>query len=60
MREYDVTPREQGSNCIYQRDCQFYKFGIYCNHCNEYEGYEEIEITDESDDITDFESPYYF
>lgn len=42
MREYDVTPQEQGSNCIYQSNCQFYKYGIYCNHCNQYEDIDDI------------------
>lgn len=33
MREYDVTPEEQGSACIYQGECTFYKYGIWCNIC---------------------------
>lgn len=33
MREYDVTPEEQGSECIYQGECTFYKHGIWCNIC---------------------------
>lgn len=42
MREYDVTPQEQGSNCIYQNNCQFYKYGIYCNMCTKYEDIDDI------------------
>lgn len=41
MREYDVTPREQGSDCIYQNNCLFYKYGIYCNVCSKYESEDE-------------------
>ena len=26
--EYDVTPQKQGSKCVYQATCQYYKFGI--------------------------------
>lgn len=41
MREYDVTPREQGTDCIYCNNCQFYKYGIYCNECSKYESEDE-------------------
>lgn len=41
MREYDVTPQDQGTECKYQGKCQFYKYGIWCNECNQYEEYEE-------------------
>lgn len=47
MREYDVTPQEQGSNCIYQNNCQFYLYGIYCNNCKHYEDLDDILINDE-------------
>ena len=47
MREYDVTPREQGSECIYQHNCQYYKYGIWCNVCNQRVDYDEIETYDE-------------
>lgn len=43
MREYDVTPKEQGSDCIYQRTCQYYKYGIWCNICTFRYSYEELE-----------------
>lgn len=46
MREYDVTPQEQGSECIYQCHCQFYKYGIWCNICNQYKDLDDIEIED--------------
>ena len=46
IREYDVTPQEQGSECIYQRNCEFYKFGIYCNECTQRIDFDEIEIED--------------
>ena len=46
MREYDVTPQEQGSECIYQNGCEFYKFGIWCNVCTQYTEYEDIENED--------------
>lgn len=49
MREYDVTPQEQGSECIYAQKCKFYQFGIYCNECIEYTDWEEI-LIDEDDD----------
>lgn len=42
MREYDVTPQEQGTECKYQNTCKFYLYGIYCNECNQYEEWEEI------------------
>ena len=42
MREYDVTPEEQGSECVYANNCQFYRYGIYCNNCNQYEEYEDL------------------
>lgn len=47
MREYDVTPHDQGSNCIYQNKCEFYKYGIYCNNCTQYEDLDDIDIYDE-------------
>lgn len=49
MREYDVTPQEQGSDCIYQNNCQFYKYGIWCNICRCYESYDELEDYNEDD-----------
>lgn len=44
IREYDVTPREQGSECKYQRDCEFYKFGIWCNKCTQYLEFDDLEV----------------
>lgn len=46
MREYDVTPQEQGTECIFQFDCQFYKYGIWCNICNQYKDWDDLEIDD--------------
>lgn len=48
MIEYDVTPKEQGSDCIHQHNCQFYKYGIWCNICKCYYSYDELE--DDFDD----------
>lgn len=42
MVEYDVTPREQGSECVYQANCQYYKYHIYCNECRYYTEFEDI------------------
>lgn len=42
IREYDVTPREQGSECIYQNSCEFYKFGIWCNICNQCKTFDDV------------------
>lgn len=47
MREYDVTPVQQGSNCIYVRDCCFYKYGIYCNECIFYYDMDDVVVEDE-------------
>lgn len=47
MREYDVTPQEQGTECIFQNNCEYYKYGIWCNNCNQYTEIEDIEIDDE-------------
>ena len=47
MREYDVTPQQQGSECIYQGECNYYKFGIWCNNCNQYT--EEYDIIDDDE-----------
>lgn len=42
MREYDVTPAQQGSNCIHQWGCVYYKYGIYCNECRYNEEIDDI------------------
>lgn len=42
MREYDVTPQEQGSDCIYRCKCNYYLYGIYCNDCTKYESEDDI------------------
>lgn len=42
MREFDVTPQEQGTECIYQANCSYYKYGIWCNICNQYTEYDDI------------------
>lgn len=49
MREYDVTPKEQGSDCIYQNNCQFYKYGIWCNVCTQRRDYKEIDVYDDDE-----------
>lgn len=41
MREYDVTPIQQGTDCRYQSTCQFYQYGIWCNNCNQYESIDD-------------------
>ena len=46
MREYDVTPQEQGSECVYQARCHFYKYGIWCNECTQRVDFDEIDIED--------------
>jgi len=43
MREFDVTPQEQGTECIYQSKCEFYKYGIWCNTCTQYTEFDYIE-----------------
>lgn len=50
MREYDVTPQEQGSECIHQAQCQYYKFGIYCNECTQYDDFENYIYDDEDNE----------
>lgn len=47
MREYDVTPIEQGSDCIYRNKCQFYQYGIWCNCCVYYESFDDLSIDDD-------------
>lgn len=49
MVEYDVTPTGQGSNCVYSKDCVFYKYGIYCNCCTFYYDWDDICIDDEEE-----------
>ena len=46
MREYDVTPQEQGSECVYQAHCQFYLYGIWCNDCTQRLDFDEIDLED--------------
>lgn len=46
IREYDVTPQQQGSECIYQVTCEYYKYGIYCNECTQRVDFDEIDIDD--------------
>lgn len=41
MREYDVTPEQQGTDCRYQSECQYYQYGIWCNCCNQYESIDD-------------------
>ena len=47
MREYDVTPQEQGTECIYQAHCLFYRYGIWCNDCSKRLDFDEVDTTDE-------------
>ena len=47
MREYDVTPQEQGSDCIYQAVCRFYKYGIWCNECTQRLDFDDVECSDD-------------
>ena len=55
MREYDVTPQEQGSECVYQADCQFYMYGIWCNECTKRVDFDELdEDCDNCDDLLDW------
>lgn len=42
MIEYDVTPREQGSNCFWRDNCLFYKYQIYCNECTQFEDIDDL------------------
>lgn len=42
MVEYDVTPCEQGSECIYADKCLFYKYLIYCNECSCYTEFDDL------------------
>lgn len=46
MREYDVTPQDQGSDCVYQSHCQFYKYGIWCNECTQQLEFDDIILDD--------------
>lgn len=46
MREYDVTPSDQGSDCRYESQCEYFKYGIWCNNCTQYESIDDI-ITDD-------------
>lgn len=46
MREYDVTPQEQGSECIYQAKCQLYKYGIWCNDCTQRLDFDDVDFDD--------------
>ena len=41
MREYDVTPEQQGTDCRYQSECKYYQYGIWCNCCNQYESIDD-------------------
>lgn len=41
MREYDVTPEQQGTDCRYQSVCKYYQYGIWCNCCNQYESIDD-------------------
>ena len=47
IREYDVTPQEQGSKCVYQRTCRFYLYGIWCNVCTQRLDYDDIDAMDD-------------
>lgn len=47
MREFDVTPQNQSSDCIYQANCQYYKYGIYCNECSQRRDFDEVDLEDE-------------
>ncbi len=54
MREYDVTPKQQGSECKHQARCEYYKYGIWCNICKYYEEYEEYEEYYEEDEEIEY------
>lgn len=55
MREYDVTPQEQGSECVYQAECKFYMYGIWCNECSQRVDFDELdEDWDNCDDLLDW------
>ena len=47
IREFDVTPQDQGSECIYQAKCRFYEYGIWCNVCSQRVDFDEIDFTDD-------------
>lgn len=47
LREYDVTPQEQGYECIYQRTCKFYLYGIWCNECTQRLDFDDIDPMDD-------------
>lgn len=55
MREYDVTPQQQGSECIYQAKCQFYLYGIWCIECTQRVDFDEVdEYWDDCEDVLEW------
>ncbi len=50
-----VTPQQQGSECIYQAQCKFYMYGIWCNECTQRVDFDEVdESWDDCEDVLDW------